>query len=132
MSAVYTRLDDGAWGLKITGDEVCAGEIVEVHKSDGSISHETIGRIISGKDGETICAIHKKEKEEPFYKSFPDRRDQSDRYDNFGRAGESFDNGYRHLGFARWPKKPKRRIVIVPAHGKHLIAPKETPLWEIE
>ena len=59
MTAVYTKLRSGEWGLKITGDETCEGEVVIVRKKDGSVNYETVNKIIFENDNYAICTIHK-------------------------------------------------------------------------
>jgi len=59
MTAIYTKLRSGDWGLKITEDEVCEGEIVVVRKKNGSTNYETIGKIIYECGSYTICTIIK-------------------------------------------------------------------------
>ena len=62
MSASYTRLRNGAWGLRVQGETPIQGDQISVTKKDGSTKEETIYRIIwSGADsnGEAVslCAL---------------------------------------------------------------------------
>jgi len=46
MSASYTRLRNGAWGLRVQGETPVQGTRISVTKKDGSSKEETIYRII--------------------------------------------------------------------------------------
>jgi hypothetical protein len=55
-------MDSGEWGIEISGtdalsEDIEEGEEVEIRKRDGSVKRETIGKIISRKDGCIICTI---------------------------------------------------------------------------
>jgi hypothetical protein len=56
MSAVYTKLRSGDWGLEVSG-EVGEGEVVAVRMQDGSLAYETVKRIICETSRYTLCTI---------------------------------------------------------------------------
>ena len=56
VSCTYAKLHNGSWGIRAKGI-VTAGETVTVTKRDGTTKTETVGRVLSCKDGLSICAI---------------------------------------------------------------------------
>jgi hypothetical protein len=65
-------VDSDEWGIQITQDDPMAedleqGDEVEVIDDDGTIRRETVGRILSRRDGFIICSIDKGEFDEPIY-----------------------------------------------------------------
>ncbi len=62
MTATYTKLRSGDWGIRVQGDgctiaSLHSGLSIAVAKRDGSTRHETIDRVV-WRDGRTaICAI---------------------------------------------------------------------------
>lgn len=62
MTATYTKLRDGSWGIRVAGS-ARAGATITVHKKSGETRSETVARVLwTGKDsrsGETVslCAI---------------------------------------------------------------------------
>jgi hypothetical protein len=57
ITATYTRLRSGEWGIRIVGGQPQPGAVVAVGRRDGTVVHETIGRILwtgPGRDGETV------------------------------------------------------------------------------
>lgn len=63
MSATYTKLQDGSWGVRVPGSvQVVAGMRVTVAKKDGTTKPEIISRVVwsgKGRDGAAVhlCAI---------------------------------------------------------------------------
>lgn len=50
QTATYTKLTNGDWGIKVTGD-ISAGASVTVTKRDGSTKSEIVGKVVwTGKD----------------------------------------------------------------------------------
>jgi hypothetical protein len=66
VSASYTKLKDGSWGVRASG-KLTDGATVVVSKRDGSTKPETIQKVLwSGKDQKTgaivsLCAIAQRE-----------------------------------------------------------------------
>jgi hypothetical protein len=51
MSASYTQLKDGSWGLRVKSSVLVEGQTIVVSKKDGSSKNETVGKILwTGKD----------------------------------------------------------------------------------
>jgi hypothetical protein len=55
-------VDSGEWGIEISGADALSegieeGEEVEVRRKNGLVKRETIGKILSRKDGCIICTI---------------------------------------------------------------------------
>lgn len=55
----FTRLPDGAWGLRGTKrDGMAAGAVVDVHKFDGTLVPMTVGEIITEwSDGAVLAKV---------------------------------------------------------------------------
>lgn len=50
QTATYTKLNNGDWGIKVTGD-IATGASVTVTKRDGSTKTEIVGKVVwTGKD----------------------------------------------------------------------------------
>lgn len=56
MSATYTKLRSGEWGIRST-EPVCAGQTVLVTKRSGERNPETVGRVVWSGDGVVLCSI---------------------------------------------------------------------------
>lgn len=56
MSATYTKLKSGNWGVRIEG-AAQAGQTITVTKRDGSTKSETIERVVWSGNGVSLCAI---------------------------------------------------------------------------
>lgn len=56
MSASYTKLKSGEWGVRIEGTAQ-QGQQVIVKKKDGTTKTETITQIVWSGNGITLCAI---------------------------------------------------------------------------
>lgn len=60
--ASYTKLQSGAWGVRITGaTPPKTGQRVTVTKKDGSTATETINRVVWSGNGVYLCAIAAKQ-----------------------------------------------------------------------
>jgi hypothetical protein len=57
LTATWTRLRDGSWGLRVASEDVRSGETVTATRSNGSTSREIVGRIVWSGQGATICTI---------------------------------------------------------------------------
>lgn len=56
MNATFTKLNDGTWGLRVTGTAT-AGQTVTVKKKDGSTETKCVGRVVFSGNGVSICTI---------------------------------------------------------------------------
>ncbi len=56
MSATYTKLRDGSWGIRST-ETIRVGQTVLVAKRDGSTKSETVGAIVWTGNGVTLASI---------------------------------------------------------------------------
>lgn len=59
MTATYTKLRDGSWGVRAAG-KVVAGQTITVAKRDGSTKTETVDRVLWSGDGVTLASIAKR------------------------------------------------------------------------
>lgn len=57
MAATYTKLKDGSWGIRVTGDKPVKGDRITVTKKSGESKTETIRAILWSGDGVTLCAV---------------------------------------------------------------------------
>jgi hypothetical protein len=57
MAISYTKLRDGGWGLRVSGQTVTPGQVVTVTKKDGSTKQEVADKVIWSGDGLQICSI---------------------------------------------------------------------------
>ena len=55
--AAYSKLGNGAWGLRGPSGALMPGARVEVRKRDGVVKTETVGEIVSEADGYRTCTI---------------------------------------------------------------------------
>ena len=63
MSATYTKLRTGDWGIRVQERAVAAGDVVTVHKRDGSTQQETVTNVLwQGVQGVVLCAIVPRER----------------------------------------------------------------------
>jgi hypothetical protein len=59
MTATYTKLKSGDWGLRIIGAEPATGATITVATKSGAAKTEVVGRILwSGPDRETGAMVH--------------------------------------------------------------------------
>lgn len=63
-TATYTRLQDGAWGVRAMG-VVTPGQQVEVRTRDGRVKTETVGGIVFHSNGVTVAATARAGRTEP-------------------------------------------------------------------
>lgn len=56
MTATYTKLRSGEWGIRVQG-QPSAGDVIQVAKRDGSVKTETVAKIVWRGDGIAICAV---------------------------------------------------------------------------
>lgn len=55
MTTTYTRLNNGAWGLRSNG-AIAPGQQVQVTTRDGRVKTETVGSIVWSRDGVTVAS----------------------------------------------------------------------------
>lgn len=67
MSAKYTKMQDGSWGIRVSGNKPYEGQMVTVTTAGGASKSETVRKVIwSGDDrwnpGQqvTLCAIEQR------------------------------------------------------------------------
>jgi len=60
MTTNYTRLQTGEWGLRSNG-AIYSGQRVEVTTRDGRVKTETVGRVLSSRDGVTVATTARAE-----------------------------------------------------------------------
>lgn len=56
MPASFAKLRDGSWGLRIAGPAI-EGSAVAVTKRDGTVSMETVGRVLWSGQGVTLATV---------------------------------------------------------------------------
>lgn len=56
MSATYTKLRDGSWGVRVQGP-VKAGETITVTKKGGETKRETVAAVLWTGDGVSLCSV---------------------------------------------------------------------------
>lgn len=56
MSATYTKLRSGEWGIRST-EPISEGQAVLVAKRSGETKRETVGRVIWSGTGVVLCSI---------------------------------------------------------------------------
>lgn len=59
MSASYTKLKSGEWGIRVEGT-VSSGDTVSVKKKDGTTKVEKVGKIIWTGNGVSLCTVGEK------------------------------------------------------------------------
>jgi hypothetical protein len=57
MSASFTKLRDGSWGLRIVANSIVPGTTVQVRKKSGQTDTKTIGRVVWSGNGVFLCTI---------------------------------------------------------------------------
>lgn len=57
MSATYTKLRDGSWGIRVTGQTVQPHDFVAVKTKAGAVKTECVKKVLWQGDGVTLCAI---------------------------------------------------------------------------
>jgi hypothetical protein len=57
MSATYSKLNTGDWGVRIVGGKPNEGERVTVTKKDGTAKAEIVGRVLWSGQGVYLCTI---------------------------------------------------------------------------
>jgi hypothetical protein len=57
MSATYTKLKSGEWGLRIVGPAPSAGAEILVQKKDGSTKMEKIGKVVWEGDNVALATV---------------------------------------------------------------------------
>lgn len=56
-TATYAKLRDGSWGVRTTGCERLAGDVVTVTKRSGEAKTETLGSLVWSGDGVSLWRI---------------------------------------------------------------------------
>ena len=56
MSASYTKLKSGDWGIRAT-EPITEGSTVAVRKKDGTVDRKVVGSIVWSGDGVTLATI---------------------------------------------------------------------------
>lgn len=56
MTATYTKLNNGDWGIRVQGNAK-KGDRVTVIKKSGESKTETVGNIVWSGNGVTLCSI---------------------------------------------------------------------------
>lgn len=56
MTATYTKLRSGDWGIRVEG-EIHAGNSILVEKKSGETKTETVNRVIWSGNGISLCTI---------------------------------------------------------------------------
>lgn len=56
MSATFTKLKSGEWGIRVVG-AARPGMTVTVSKKDGTTDTKTIGKVVWSGNGVTICTM---------------------------------------------------------------------------
>jgi hypothetical protein len=56
MTATYTKLRDGSWGVRVVGT-VAPGATVQVTKKSGESKTETVGKVIWTGNGVTLATL---------------------------------------------------------------------------
>lgn len=62
MTATFTKLKSGSWGVRVLGAAPEVGQQVAVTKRDGTTQHVTIERVLVTGDGTSICAIKQEQR----------------------------------------------------------------------
>jgi hypothetical protein len=57
MTATYTKLRNGDWGLRLLGDGAVPGTTVTVTRKDGSTRTEQVGKLLWVGDGAALATI---------------------------------------------------------------------------
>jgi hypothetical protein len=57
MSATYTKLKSGEWGIRVTEGTVTEGQTVTVTKKSGETKEEVVAKVVWSGNGVTLCAI---------------------------------------------------------------------------
>lgn len=61
MTATFTKLKSGEWGVRVEDcPDIAAGDVVKVTKRDGSTEVEQIERVLFRSGNAAICAISRK------------------------------------------------------------------------
>lgn len=59
MTATYTKLRDGDWGIRVVG-QVVPGQAVDVTKKSGEVKMERIAKVLFVEaDGASVCSIER-------------------------------------------------------------------------
>jgi hypothetical protein len=74
MSATYTKLKSGEWGVRVQGD-ARVGQVVTVKKRDGTTKTETIEKVVWSGNGISLCAVSRSAK--PAYTPRAGRRNNN-------------------------------------------------------
>lgn len=56
MTATYTKLKDGTWGVRVNGT-ITAGATATVTKKSGETKTEKIGRVLWTGNGVSLCSV---------------------------------------------------------------------------
>lgn len=63
MSATYTKLKTGGWGIRVQGENaVRAGQNVTVTTKAGKIKEETVRKVLWTGNGITLCAVEPRDR----------------------------------------------------------------------
>jgi hypothetical protein len=65
MQATYTKLNNGEWGIRVTGSRPKLGETVEVTKRSGEVKEEQVGIVLWSGDDVHLCTVQEPEQDEP-------------------------------------------------------------------
>lgn len=57
LSATWTKLRDGSFGLRVSSEDVRPGETVTARRKDGSTSREIVGRVLWTGEGVALCTV---------------------------------------------------------------------------
>ncbi len=58
MTATYTKLKDGSWGVRVTGTPSHEGRVITVTKKDGSAKQEALGPRVWEGNGVQLLRIN--------------------------------------------------------------------------
>lgn len=95
MSATYTKLRSGEWGIRISGTAK-KGDRVTVTKKSGESKIETVRNVVWSGNGITLCAV---ERQEPSYDRGSSQRSVERLYRNkYGWDGVRGSSSYYTSG----------------------------------
>lgn len=57
MTATYSKLQSGQWGIRIAGERPVPGQAVIVTKRNGNTHRETVTRVLSSGPDSHLCEI---------------------------------------------------------------------------
>jgi len=65
MEATWTKMRDGAWGVRVPGAPPAAGASVAVVRKDGTVSTVTVDRVVWSGDRVAICRVRSERRTAP-------------------------------------------------------------------